>query len=122
MPAMAWLFFWGVGRFFIAFCTGMLYHMAMVPSVISYSHARQNLAKVMQDCVDDSLPFIIAGRKRKVVMMPYDDWVADQESRHLLESPSNAAHLRESMKQIERGEVASFSSVEDLKAFVEHED
>lgn len=94
----------------------------MVPSVISYSHARQNLAKVMQDCVDDSLPVIIASKKRKVVMLPYDDWAAEQESRYLLESPSNAAHLRESLEQIQQGKVAAFSSIADLRAFVEHED
>jgi len=64
----------------------------------------------------------IAGRKRKIVMLPYDDGAADQESRYLLENPTNAAHLRESLTQIQQGKVAAFASVEDLRAFVKHED
>lgn len=93
----------------------------MVPSVISYSHARQNLAKVMQDCVDDSLPVIIAGKKRKVVMLPYADWAAEQETRYLLENPANAEHLKESLEAAQRGETTEFSSVDDLRAFIDED-
>lgn len=96
-----------------------LYHTGMVPTMISYSYARQNLAKVMKDCVDDSLPVIIVGKKSKVVMVPYDDWAAEQETRYLLDHPANAAHLKKSIEEAERGETIKFSSVDDLRAFID---
>lgn len=55
----------------------------MSPTVVSYSKARQNLAKVIADCLDDSVPAIITSRKGKVIMLPYDDWEAEQEMLYL---------------------------------------
>jgi antitoxin YefM len=40
-----------------------------------------------------------------VVLMPLDDFTSWQETAYLLKNPANAAHLRESLAQIERGQV-----------------
>jgi antitoxin YefM len=71
---------------------------------ISYSYARQNMAKVMQKVCDDGEPTIITSPKRKVVMMSLDDYNAMETSEYLLSNPANAEHIRESLKQAEDGE------------------
>lgn len=90
--------------------------------MLSYTAARQNLTKVMKECVEDSVPIIISSRKNKVVMVPYDDWASEQETRYLLENPAMAAHLAASLKSAEEGDVVTYNSLEELRQFIESED
>lgn len=76
----------------------------MHAETVSYSSARQNLAKLMNTCVGDSQPILIKGRKASVVMIPYDDWRSEQETAYILSNPELAAHVREGLAQAERGE------------------
>ena len=85
----------------------------MNPTVVSYSKARQNLASLMKECVDDSQPVVITSRGRKVVMVPYDDWASEEETRYLLDNPVNRKHLLKSLEQAKRGELVDFKGMDD---------
>nr|WP_299242024.1 type II toxin-antitoxin system prevent-host-death family antitoxin [uncultured Halomonas sp.] len=72
---------------------------------ISYTAARTNLAKTMEQVCEDHAPIIITRSKASsVVMMSLEDYEALQESAYLLRSPKNARRLLESVGQLERGE------------------
>ena len=77
---------------------------------ITYSAARQNLARTMNAVCENHPPVIITRQKSEpVVMMSLADFNSIQETAYLLGNPANAAHLRESLAQAERGELVSCS-------------
>ncbi|WP_297046437.1 type II toxin-antitoxin system Phd/YefM family antitoxin [uncultured Desulfovibrio sp.] len=77
---------------------------------ITYSAARQNLAQTMNAVCENHAPVIITRQKSEpVVLMSLADFNSIQETAYLLGNPANAAHLRESLAQVERGEVVSCS-------------
>ena len=77
---------------------------------ITYSAARQNLAQTMNAVCENHAPVIITRQKSEpVVMMSLADFNSIQETAYLLGNPANAAHLRESLAQAERGELVSCS-------------
>jgi len=71
---------------------------------ITYSHARQNLAKTMNRVCDEH-DLVIITRKvaAPVIMMSLENYNSIQETAYLLRSPANAEKLRESIKQYEKG-------------------
>lgn len=71
---------------------------------ISYSAARGNLAKTMQDVCADHDPVIITRRNSgAVVMISLEDYEALNETSYLLQSPENASRLSVSIKELEKG-------------------
>jgi len=74
-------------------------------NAVTYSYARQNMAKVMQQVCDDGEPVIITAPKRKVVMVSLDDYNAMATTDYLLSNPNNAAHIRESLQQAKEGKL-----------------
>mgnify|MGYP000079585026 CR=1 FL=1 len=69
---------------------------------ITYSHARQNLAKVMERAVSDRLPVIVTRAKNdSVVIMSLEEYEALEETAHLLRSPKNARRLLASLLELE---------------------
>ncbi|WP_419949651.1 type II toxin-antitoxin system Phd/YefM family antitoxin [Candidatus Palauibacter sp.] len=72
---------------------------------ISYFKARRNLAALMDEVVDDCEPILIRRRgKEPVALVAADELTSWMETAHVLQSPANARHLRESMAQDDRGE------------------
>lgn len=72
--------------------------------VLSYSDTRANLKEVMDRVVEDRQPVIVTRQKAEsVVMVSLADWNAMEETLHLLSSPANAAHLRESIAELDAG-------------------
>ncbi len=71
---------------------------------ITYTHARANLAKTIENVCDDHSPVIVTkSRDRSVVIISLEDYQALEETAYLLRSPANAQRLLEAMKQLESG-------------------
>jgi len=71
---------------------------------ITYTAARENLAKTMQQVCEDHDPIVITRRRdESVVMMSLDDYEALSETGYLLRSDRNARRLREAVDQLEAG-------------------
>lgn len=71
---------------------------------ITYTSARQNLAKLMDEVTDNHSPVIITRQKAEaVVMMSLQDFNSIQETAYLLSNPANAMRLRASVANAEKG-------------------
>jgi len=71
---------------------------------ISYTAARQNLAKTMEKVCKDHAPVIITRKTNEsVVVMSLEDYEALAETAYLLRSPKNTRRLIESVAQLEEG-------------------
>lgn len=70
---------------------------------MTYTSARQNLAKTMESVCKDHSPIIITRRKTSdsVVIMSLDDYESLEETAYLLRSPKNARRLIGSVAQLE---------------------
>ena len=71
---------------------------------ITYSAARQNLAKTMEKVCSDRSPIIVTRKSsNSVVIMSLEDYEALEETAYLLRSPKNTRRLLESIAQLEEG-------------------
>ncbi len=69
---------------------------------ITYTAARQNLAKTMEKVCQDRAPIIITRKtSNSVVIMSLEDYEALEETAYLLRSPKNTRRLIESISQLE---------------------
>ncbi len=72
--------------------------------VITYTSARQSLAKTIEEVCKDHEPIVITRKKSdSVVMMSLEDYSALEETAYLLRSPKNTRRLIESIVQLEEG-------------------
>ena len=71
---------------------------------ITYTAARQNLAKTMEKVCKDHAPVIITRKSTEsVVIMSLEDYESLEETAYLLRSPKNTRRLIESVAQLEEG-------------------
>ncbi|MBW6452843.1 MAG: type II toxin-antitoxin system prevent-host-death family antitoxin [Methyloprofundus sp.] len=71
---------------------------------ISYTAARANLSKTMEQVCNDHAPVIITRKHESpVVMISLQDYQAMEETTYLLRSPANARNLLESIAELEAG-------------------
>jgi len=71
---------------------------------ITYSSARQNLAKTIENVINDHDPVIITKKGGEaVVMLSLEDYESIQETAYLLRSKANARRLVESIDELESG-------------------
>ncbi len=71
---------------------------------ISYTAARQNLAKVMEGVCGDKQPIIVTRTNNpSVVVLSLEEYEALEETAHLLRSPKNARRLLEALLELEEG-------------------
>ena len=71
---------------------------------ITYTAARQNLAKTMENVCNDHAPVIVTRKTSdSVVIMSLEDYEALEETAYLLRSPKNTKRLIESIAQLENG-------------------
>lgn len=72
---------------------------------ITYTAARQNLAKTMEKVCKDRDPVIVTRKSSEsVVIMSLGDYEALEETAYLLRSPKNTRRLMESIAQLENGQ------------------
>jgi len=80
-------------------CTG-----GVKMKAITYTAARQNLAKTMEKVCKDRAPMIVTRKSSEsVVIMSLEDYEALEETAYLLRSPKNTRRLIESIAQLENG-------------------
>jgi antitoxin YefM len=71
---------------------------------LSYTAARSNLAKTMDQVCNDHAPIAITRKgEGAVVMISMEDYQAMEETAYLLRSPKNARLLMESIAELEQG-------------------
>lgn len=69
---------------------------------ITYTAARQNLAKTMEKVCKDHAPVIVTRKiSNSVVIMSLEAYEAREETAYLLRSPKNTRRLIESIVQLE---------------------
>ena len=72
---------------------------------LTYTAARQNLAKTLDKVCNDHAPVIVTRKSsNSVVIMSLEDFEALEETAYLLRSPKNARRLIESVAQLEKGQ------------------
>jgi len=72
---------------------------------ITYSYARQNLAKTMETVSNDKTSITITRKNgNSVVMMSQEEYDSLEETAYLLRSPKNMKRLIESIGRLESGE------------------
>jgi antitoxin YefM len=77
----------------------------MKMDVLSYSDTRANLKEVMDRVVDDHAPVVVTrSRGEAVVLVSLEDWRSIEETLYLMSTPANAAALRASILEMEKGE------------------
>ncbi len=73
-------------------------------NAMTYTAARQNLAKTMESVCNDHEPVIITStREKNVVMISLDDYKAMEETAYLSRSPKNVKRLMNAIYEIENG-------------------
>lgn len=69
---------------------------------ITYTAARQNLAKTIEKVCRDHAPVVVTRKTSdSVVIMSLEDYEALEETAYLLRSPKNTRRLIESIAQLE---------------------
>lgn len=72
---------------------------------LTYSRARQELARTMERVCGNHQPIIITRQKSdSVVMMSLEDYESLEETAYLLRAPRNARRLLEAMAELESGQ------------------
>ena len=69
---------------------------------ITANEARKNLFTLIDQVNDDRQPIEITSNRGDAVLMSRADYLALEETAHLLRSPANARHLLESLEQARR--------------------
>jgi antitoxin YefM len=71
---------------------------------ITYTNARNNLAKTMKKVCEDHAPIIVTRKNcEAVILMSLEDYEALTETAYLMQSPKNAKRLFESIEELNGG-------------------
>ena len=72
---------------------------------VNFTQLRQNLAAELDSVVNDAEELVVTRSGHEpVVIVPLAEYESMKETEYLLRSPSNAAALRRSITELERGE------------------
>lgn len=75
-----------------------------MPEAVTYTEARQNFAKYMDQVCDDHDALIVTRQKsRPIVMMSLEDYNAMKETAYLMSTPANAGRLMASIREADEG-------------------
>ena len=87
-----------------------------LPIQVSYSKARQNLAKLLDEVTKNQDTVVIKRRRgESVVMISEKEASSLFETAHLLRSPRNAVRLLKAYAKALQGEVGTLMTVEDIQ-------
>jgi antitoxin YefM len=72
---------------------------------VNFTQLRQNLAAELDSVVNDAEEVVVTRSGHEpVVIVPLAEYESMKETEYLLRGPANAAALRRSMAEVERGE------------------
>lgn len=72
--------------------------------IMTYTESRARYAEVLDQVVNDREEIVITRQGHEsVVIMALDEYESLMETVHLMQSPANARHLRESIAQLRHG-------------------
>jgi antitoxin YefM len=75
-------------------------------SHVTFTEFRANMASHMDKLEQDRDQLVVTRQGHEpLVVMPLSEWEGLQETLHLLSNPVNAAHLFESIRQLDEGKV-----------------
>ena len=81
---------------------------------ITYTAARQSLAKTMESVCKDHSPVIVTRKTNdSVVIMSLEDYEALEETAYLLRSPVNAARLIKAIQDVDLNNIRERELIED---------
>ncbi|MFB9237065.1 type II toxin-antitoxin system Phd/YefM family antitoxin [Plantactinospora siamensis] len=84
---------------------------------VNFTQLRQNLAAELDSVVDDAEEVVVTRSGHEpVVIVPLAEYEAMKETEYLLRSPGNAAALRRSIAELDRGESAERDLVDPADA------
>jgi antitoxin YefM len=73
-------------------------------TTLSYTHARNNLAKVLSQAEENHEAIVVTrSGKKPSVILSMKEYEGLQETLHLLSSPKNAERIRQSLADYEAG-------------------
>ena len=82
--------------------------------IVSFSEARNGLKAVLDNVINDADCTIISRRDAPAaVIMSMDSYNSLMETVHLLKSPANVDHLRESIKQYREGHLVERETTDE---------
>lgn len=74
---------------------------------VNFTHLRQNLATELDSVINDAEEVVVTRSGHEpVVIVPLAEYEAMKETEYLLRNPSNAAALRRSISELEKGDTA----------------
>ena len=80
---------------------------------VSYTELRADLKNWMDRVCDSRSPLLVTRQNaRSVVIISEDEYEGLMETVHLLSSPANAARLRDSIEEANRGELSEVQLIE----------
>ena len=83
-------------------------------SHVSYSELRAHLAHYLDKVCDDRAPlFVTRHKSRAVVMLSEEEYNGMLETMHLLSTPANAEHLRQSIAEAKAGNLTEHDLIQD---------
>jgi len=82
-------------------------------NVVTMDEAKRDLDSLIAKVVSNAEPAVIAtDAGQQIVLMPLDEFNAWQETAYLLSNPANAAHLRQSIVEMQMGKIAERELIE----------
>jgi len=79
---------------------------------VTASEARQRLFPLIEEVNNDQVAVEIVSRKGTAYLVPADEYRSLKETVYLLQSPANAARLRESVAEVRAGQTESHELIE----------
>ncbi|MEI8018277.1 MAG: type II toxin-antitoxin system prevent-host-death family antitoxin [Schlesneria sp.] len=81
---------------------------------VTLKDAKRNLSRLVDQVLADAEPrIVVSDSGQQVVVMPLDEFNSWKETLYLLGNPSNAAHLRRSIAELESGLTAKYELTEE---------
>jgi antitoxin YefM len=81
---------------------------------VRFTEFRQNFATHFDKVLETRAPLLVTRQgKEAVVVIAEGEYESMQETLHLLSNPANAARLRSSMQELERGDIIERDPTEE---------